>query len=295
MRPSHPETPAGTDRPVTIISVCYNSAAVIESLLASVPDGVAVILVDNGSRDLDALRRRAEHFGARLIALPENIGYGRACNAGAAGVESEFLFFLNPDTVLRPGALDALVAAARRHGDAVAMNPALRNRLGREEFKRGSVLLPRSTWLPRGWPPEDRAVPVLSGAALFVRRSAFEAVGGFDPRIFLYHEDDDLALRLARRGRLMFVRAAEVQHANGASSGNDRAVAALKGWHMGQSRVYATEKYGRTGARWRALAQAAGQILSPLTLVSARKRAKQWAFLRGVWRGHDLPCRDGDG
>ena len=115
------------------------------------------------------------------------------------------------------------------------------------------------------------------------RKSALEAVGGFDPEIFLYHEDDDLSRRLrAERGPLMFIRAALVQHLGGRSSVRSPEVAALKAWHMGRSRVYAARKHGQKFAFGRALFQATAQLLSPAVLLSKRKRAKQWAFFRAV-------------
>jgi GT2 family glycosyltransferase len=138
--------------------------------------------------------------------------------------------------------------------------------------------------VPRGWPDRDSEVTVLSGAALFMRRAAFEAVGGFDVRIFLYHEDDDLSLRLRKQaGKLMFIRAAQVVHLEGRSSSRSAEIAALKAWHMGRSRVYVTRKHGRPAPFARALGSAIRQLASPWVLLSRRKRAKQLAYLRGVF------------
>lgn len=284
---NHPAPPLAAPLPaagrVTVISVCYNSTAVVPAMLASIPEGVAVVLVDNASADGAALAGLAAARGARLIRNAANRGFGTACNQGAAEAGTEFLLFLNPDAALASGALDALVAAAARYPRAAAMNPRIEAAGGRPYFKRGSVLLPRGARLPRGWPEADREVPVLSGAALFVRRADFEAVAGFDPAIFLYHEDDDLSLRLkAERGPLMFIRAALVRHQGGQSTIRSPETAALKAWHMGRSRVYAARKHRRPLAATRALGSALLQIASPLALASPRKRAKQWAFLRGV-------------
>ena len=285
MTPSPDGSPAAASAlPVTVISVCYNSTAVIGDMLGSIPPDVPAVLVDNGSTDSAALETIARPAGARLLRNAENRGFGPACNQGAEGAGTEFLLFLNPDARLEPGALGALVAAAARYPLASAFNPAIRQPDGRPYFKRGSAILPHRVALPRGWPEADREVPVLSGAALFVRRTAFEAVGGFDPEIFLYHEDDDLALRLAARcGPLMFIREAVVSHQGGGSSVRSPAIAALKAWHMGRSRVYAARKHARPFAFAGALVQALVQAASPVVLVSPRKRAKQGAFLRGVW------------
>ena len=253
-------------------------------MLASIPKGVAIVLVDNGSVDAATVAAVAARFGARLVRNLSNRGFGPACNQGAALAESEFLFFLNPDASLAPGCLAALEAAADRAPSAVAFNPAFSTPGGKPRFKHRSVLLPRRAWRPPGQPGADCEVPVLSGAALFVRRRAFVEVGGFDENIFLFHEDDDLSLRLAAGpGALRFVRAAAVVHSGGRSSGRNPAVASLKGWYMGRSRVYAARKHQRPWPLATALITALVQLVSPVVLVSVRKRAKQLGFLRGVW------------
>lgn len=275
--------------PVSVVSVCYNSAAVVPAMLDSLPAGLQVILVDNGSADATLLEKIAAERNAKLILNPENRGFGTACNQGATLADTQFMLFLNPDAALEPGALEELLAAAMRYPQASAMNPAIVGNDGRPSFKRSSVLLPRAKWMKRGWPESDCEVPVLNGAALFIRRASFEKAGGFDTAICLYHEDDDLSLRLrAKCGPLMFVRAAVVRHRGGRSSPRSREVAALKGWHMGRSRVYTARKHGLTLPFARALVSALLQVLSPINVFSARKRAKQWSFLRGVWSARNV-------
>lgn len=268
---------------VTIISVTYNSVEKTRQMLASVPAQTPVFVVDNGSDDVRALADLCAQHGAHLIRNAENRGFGPACNQGAALADTPFLLFLNPDALLLPGALDELVAAARRTPQFGAMNPRLQNPDGSPYLKRKSPLIPRSEWMPRGWPQVDQPVTTLSGCAFFTRRDAFAQVGGFDPAIFLYHEDDDLAQRLRQQvGPLMFVRDAGVVHASGSSTARTPQVAALKAWHMGRSRVYVARKHGRPFAVTAALGRALVQMLSPEMLLSARKRSKHAAFLRGV-------------
>lgn len=207
---------------VAVITVCYNSEAVVPNMLGSLPAGVPVIIVDNASRNRPAIEAVADRYGATLIRNERNLGFGVACNQGAALTDAEFLFFLNPDAVLLPGSLESLLDAAHRYPEAAAFCP---RELGDQDepiFKRRSDLLPRHLWLPRGWPPSDRALPVMHGAAMLVRSKAFASIGGFDPQLFLFFEDDDLSLRLEREcGPLMFVRDAAVRHAGGRSSGAD--------------------------------------------------------------------------
>ncbi len=270
---------------VAIVSVCFDSSAIVGRMLESVPAGVPVILVDNGSADVALTKAIADQYGARLLTNPENLGFGVACNQGAiaAGVEANFLFFLNPDAMLTERTIEMLLLAAQRYPSASAFNPAIFDESGRPSHKRSSVLLPRSRRERSGGTKGDRIVAVLSGAALFVRRQAFDEVGGFDQEIFPYHEDDDLSLRLGQEcGPLMFAAESRVIHTGGHSSSRTIEMASLKGWHMGRSRVYASRKHGRPLAFARALALALRQVASPISWLSDRSRAKHWYFLRGV-------------
>jgi N-acetylglucosaminyl-diphospho-decaprenol L-rhamnosyltransferase len=265
----------------TIITVTYNSALVIRDMIASVPDGIHLIVVDNASTDDSA--GIAENGGASVIRSQVNHGFGLACNMGAGLTDTEFLLFLNPDAVLEKGAIAELEKAADTYPGASAFNPRITDAKGGNYFKRSSRLLPRKEWMKRGWPNADCEVSVLSGAAFFCRREQFNAVGGFDPNIFLYHEDDDLALRLKESfGPLMFIRSALVTHQEGRSSPRSPEIAKIKSYNMARSRVYAMRKHNRPFAFWGSLWSGLRKIISPDTLFIARKRAQAFAFVKGV-------------
>ncbi|MDC0660231.1 glycosyltransferase family 2 protein [Leisingera sp. SS27] len=268
---------------ISIITVTYNSSVIVEGLLRSIPSGVPVILVDNASRDADVTRTLAADHGARFFANSENLGFGRACNQGAAQAETEFLFFVNPDAELFPDTLEHLLAAADAHPDASAFNTRIVKGNGSLFFKRRSKLIPKSLWLGRDAANQDGEVPVLSGGALLVRTAAFDKVGGFDPKIFLFHEDDDLSLRLKEHcGPLRYAFDAKVRHLLGHSTERTANTAALKAWYMGQSRVYAARKHGQSFGYLRALGEAILQLISPLNLLSARKRLKNWYYFQAI-------------
>lgn len=267
----------------TLVSVCFNSSAVLKNLLASIPAGTTIILVDNGSGDIAATQELADKYHAQLITNAHNSGFGAACNQGAALSRSEFLFFVNPDSILNATTIAQLESAADAHPTASAFNPRIVNARGEPSFKRRSCLLKPDQILRRQPPGHDSEVPVLSGAALFVRARAFDQVGGFDTNIFLYHEDDDISLRLRQQaGPIWFIPAAKVMHLSGHSSGRSAKVAALKAWHMGRSLVYTTSKHHIHGAYPKALWSAIRQVLSPSTLLSKRKFYKNRAFFQGV-------------
>ena len=275
--------------PISVVTVTYNSSTILPAMLESLPDDVFAVVVDNGSTDVLTTADVVEAHGAQFVRNDENVGFGRACNQGARLVETELVLFLNPDTVVGDRALDLLARAANLYPKASAFNPAIEGTNGRPLFRRSSTIDPRSWRLPKGWPNEDREVSVLSGAALLVRRHLFESVSGFDPEIFLYHEDDDLCLRLRESfGPLMFVRAARVIHQAGRSSGRDPATANLKGFHMGHSRVYASLKHGKPLAFERAILSAVGQICLFPRLFSARRRSKSMGYLSGILSARPL-------
>ncbi len=268
---------------VTIVSVAYNSMDVLPEMLASVPKGVRVIVVDNASKHADALAALCQKMGAELVTNPDNMGFGYACNRGAERATTEFVMFLNPDATLHEGALDELIAAARRFPAASAFNPRIALADGSMQFHYRSRLMPLREYMPHRWPETDAEVTVLMGSALFARKSAFDAVGGFDQNIFLYHEDDDLSRRMrAKIGPIMFVRNALVTHLAEKSSGTDPATFYFKRYHQARSRVYAARKNGRAAPFFVALIGGVLAMLAPDMLWSKNRRWKSWGILRGV-------------
>jgi GT2 family glycosyltransferase len=267
----------------TVITVSHNSQIVLPKMLKSLPEHSSCIVVDNASDNPQAVAKIARMYGAHFIENANNIGYGPANNVAASKATSEFLFFLNPDAQVNSDTIIHLERAADLHSEVVAFNPVISNPNGRPFLKRRSVLLPKKYWLPRGCIREDKVVPVLSGAAFFVRREAFEDVGGFDPNIFLYHEDDDLSLRLNEKaGGLMIIQASRVMHDAGNSVEKSTKAASSKAYFMGRSRLHVMRKHQISNAPIKALMSATGQLLVPWNISSSRKRRKQLAFLKGV-------------
>ncbi|MFG1462347.1 glycosyltransferase family 2 protein [Xanthobacter sp. DSM 24535] len=254
--------------PVSVVLVSYNSGAVISRAVASVPGGCEVIIVDNASPEgcgfMDELTRPA-----RLIAQPRNTGFGSACNAGARAAQGEYVFFLNPDAALASGALDRLVAAERAYGPAIVM-PSILSENGRPMRKEGSILepVPRGARLKAEEIAGDYCTRFVHGAAFLMKRDLFLDLGGFDEQIFLYHEDDDLALRaLARDLPIVVVPMAVVSHAGGKSSAPSwRSTFAINRYKK-RSEVYVRRKYGQpAGFAGDALRLVGGCLLALLTL-----------------------------
>ncbi|MEO9516975.1 MAG: glycosyltransferase family 2 protein [Paracoccaceae bacterium] len=266
---------------VTIVTVTFNSLAVVPDMLKSVPSETPVVLVDNNSSDTDTLKVMADDHGATLQLNAQNVGFGPACNQGAALAATEFLLFLNPDTELQDGALENLVQAAETYPDASGFNPQILDGSGKQSFRRGSKIRPKERWqgaLPR----HDVEVPVLAGSAIFCRKALFDQIGGFDPEIFMYHEDDDLSLRLRAHGPIMYCHAAQVVHLSGHGSPRLPATAAFKAYYSARSRAYTLEKHGHRRPKLNTLVAAILRVIGPDTLLNKRRRAKNFGYLRGA-------------
>ncbi len=224
---------------VAVAIVTWNSAAHVAEAVRSVPEGVPVVVVDNGS--VDGSAEVAREAGARVIAAGANLGFGPACNLGAeVSAPSETVLFLNPDAALVDGraCLEALLAALDGDRTVAAAAPALTGD-GQERFQlrkfptlgslaREALLLNRlfpdsaglrsERYLDR---PRDAPFDVEqpAGAALLVRRDVFEELGGFDAAFApAWFEDVDLCARILASGRrLRFVPSARAAHTGGAA------------------------------------------------------------------------------
>jgi GT2 family glycosyltransferase len=232
---------------LSIIVVTHNSAAVVAGCLTALPVAADIVLVDNASRDGTVALVRALRPDAVIVANPENLGFGRAVNLGMTRARRELALVINPDCRLAPGAAAALIAASDRYPDAALFAPQLVDSSCRIQPSHDVALFARRLLGRRGRevPEGDLCADFLSGAAFVVRRSAWEAIGGFDERFFLFYEDDDLCLRLRAAGHgLVLVDGATALHLGGASAPRNPGRLFFRALHMARSRVLFERKYG---------------------------------------------------
>lgn len=203
----------GRPDPVSVVIVAYRPGEALGRCLASLPEEVEVIVVDNGGTDREVLGR------ARLVEPGSNVGFAAGCNLGAAEATGDVLVFLNPDTVVEAVALPRL--AERLDDPDVGIAMARLRLLDRPELLNsgGTVIhLSGIAWAGRfGEPAESlrelEDVPAPSGAAMAIRRDRFHELGGFTEELFMYLEDVELGWRARLRGlRVVVDPGADVYH-----------------------------------------------------------------------------------
>lgn len=234
------QTSARPSPSMTAVVVNYNAGRALADCVASLETELVddIVVVDNGSRDGSMETLAASCPEARRILAGRNLGYGGAANLGARTTSSEYVLVCNPDLVAKPGAVATLLAVLEDRPDVAIAGPMLRESSGvvypsgrefpgmGEAIGHGFVGL---FWGGNPWTRRYRRIGQeqhhareadwVSGAFFVVRRKAFDAVGGFDERYFMYVEDVDLCWRLHRAGwAVRYEPAAEVVHEQGRSA-----------------------------------------------------------------------------
>jgi N-acetylglucosaminyl-diphospho-decaprenol L-rhamnosyltransferase len=239
---------------VCVIVPTYEGRHHLEGLLPSLSEQTLpheVIVVDNASTDgtCDFLRRRWPEV--QVISNPENIGFGKAANAGVEAARSRTVVLLNNDTVCTPTFLERLIEVLSP-GEGVVMAAPVLVRLGNEGLiDTAGIVVDRSLHGFNhlyGEPVEVLAAGAFDplapcgGAAAF-DRAAFREVGGFDPAFFAYLEDVDLGIRCVSRGwRCRLAPTAIAVHAHSGTLGEgspakNRLTAWGRGYIVGKYRL----------------------------------------------------------
>ena len=233
---------------LTVVTVTYSPGSHLDRFLSSLTVAtdrkVRVIIADNGSTDGAPEEAVQRYPGTELLRTGGNLGYGTAVNRAVATLpgEEEFVVVANPDVVWGPDSIDLLLDAAARWPQAGSLGPLIRDPDGSvypsarhlpSLIRGGMHAVVGFAWKANPWTksyrqerlePSERPVGWLSGSCLLVRRSAFDAIGGFDERYFMYMEDVDLGDRLGRAGWLnVYVPGSEILHDKGHSTGRDPA------------------------------------------------------------------------
>lgn len=244
---SDPEVPAAPRADLAVVVVNYNAGEYLGRCVASLVAAAGelaldILVVDNASHDGSARVAAARTPQVRLIENPTNRGLSAAWNQGAKAVDAPWTLFLNPDTEIWRGDLGALVQAAEARPDVALVGPVIRNVDG-TVYESGRVFpgvlqavghaflgpfAPGNrftrAYRQTSWDRStEREVEWVSGAAMLIRRSAFEHVGAFDETFWLYGEELDLGTRLRDAGwKVLATPALEILHVGGISTGRSR-------------------------------------------------------------------------
>ena len=298
---------------LSILIVTYNSAPLIGNLLDHLRadldrEGAGfaaeVLVLDNASRDGTADLVRAQYPWVKVIASPDNLGFAAGNNLAAKQASGRHLLLLNPDAVPYPGALRRGVTLMDQHpqtglgggeliGSDGSRQPSARMfpRL-RDEFFTLSGLAARYPHsalfarLDRRWANPDQPAQVdwIPGAFVFIPRSLFESINGFDERFFMYYEEVDLCRRLQAQGHSIdYWPELKAVHIGGASAKTVKKARVSKGgsqlesWRMRSAMLYYRKHHGWWGAA------------SVHGLEWGWSRLRQW---RAAWRGQTDKAQD---
>jgi GT2 family glycosyltransferase len=229
---------------LSIIIVNWNSKDFVRKCAQSIRENppemsYEIIVVDGASFDGCGEMLAKEFPEVRFVQSQKNVGFAKANNLGFEKSNGELLLFLNPDTEVRGGAVNTLVAALRSLDKAGIAGAKLLNTDGSvqtscvQPFPTILNQLLDSENLRRAFPrhsfwgmaalfekdPAPKEVEVLSGACLLMKRETFQAIGLFSQNYFMYAEDLDLCYKVRQAGlKNYYVPAAEVVHHGGGST-----------------------------------------------------------------------------
>jgi len=250
------ESKIGAGMKLTIQIVNFRSRHCLERCLFSISENLPVgvetdiLLVNNETAPLEEIARKMKgRIGLKTHEIGENVGFGKAHNAGFGASQGDVVLFLNPDTRVLPGALQALldVFEDQRVGITGPLLVDLAGKIESDCF--GTRRTPLSTIGGKIFSQKKYSYPAdgeifetdwVSGGAMLVRRSVFEKMGGFDENFFMYFEDVDLCLRAKKQGMLIVVNPkARIFHESGKSFSSERE----KKKHYYASQDYYTRKH----------------------------------------------------
>lgn len=298
-------TPASID----IILVNRNAgemlARCVRSIVASDRAAIdlrRVCIVDDDSTDGSAAAVTAPSLPLEVRPNPGRLGYGASCNRGAGGSTADYLLFLNTDIELQPDALAVAIAWMERREAADVGIAGIRlyeldGSLARScsRFPTLGTFVVMTLGLDKIWPAgfrglqmsewdhrDTRQVDQTMGAFMMMRRRAFEVIGGFDERFFVYMEDLDLALRARHAGwRSAYLAESGALHLGG---GTARRVWSESLFFAARSRVqYARKHWGVPAGIAMLLA---AMVVEPVTRVAWAVRRRAWPDVAQTLRAY---------
>lgn len=280
-------------RPLCVIILNYGTPALtIASAESALPEvealGGELVIVDNASPDdswpqINEWRKALPASApVELILSPRNGGFAFGNNLGLKACSAEFYVLLNSDTLVRPGAFAAMLAAMRADPRLGVVGPKITDEAGAEQTSRFRAISPLGEFVEASGlgvfyklfkravvpiQPSEMAVADWIGfPCVMLRSQMIDEIGGLDEGYFMYFEDCDYCRRAVKNGwRLATIADAEVAHFHGKSSsveGNIKAKKRLPAYYYASRARYFTRWYGKGGFIAANLLWYAGRIAS---------------------------------
>jgi GT2 family glycosyltransferase len=205
-----------------VVIVTHQSADHVARAVGDLGTVARVIVVDNASTDGSA--DSARHAGAAHIVVNDvNAGFGAAANQGATFGSADLILFLNPDAAIDVANVAELCEAFDENSSLAIASPRVRYTDGSPQRVKWPFPTSSRAWREAiGMHRVFRRAPAqgfVIGACFLVRRTAFEQLGGFDTRYWLYGEETDLCRRTLDAGWAVgVIDRAEARHVGGAST-----------------------------------------------------------------------------
>jgi GT2 family glycosyltransferase len=276
---------------VTVVVLSWNALRVTLDCLASLQSlesACDILVVDNGSSDGTTNAIRAAYPNVSVHQTGKNLGYAGGNNEGirvALHRGADWVFVLNNDTTVAPDCLDRLLSAAREHPAAGVLAPTIYyhdrpqsiwSSGGLFDGRRGSATMRTD----RADGP--RQVDWATGCALFVRADVFARAGLFDPRFFLYYEENEWCGRVTDSGyEILHVPNASVFHK---ISPHEQALSEAITYYMSRNRLLFLQQRGAPVQAW---VRVISEYVRTLMSLSVRRRYRteryrRNAMMRGV-------------
>lgn len=228
---------------LSIVIVSWNTRELLKSCLDSIfsslqkikREEIEIWVVDNQSTDGSLEMIHADFQNVNAILSEQNLGFGAGNNLALTKCTAQYILLLNPDTIVRPAALESLVVFLDENAEVGAVGSRLLNPDGTlqpscfpfptltKEFWRLlhlDLFLKYGVYDMNSWDiTKPQAVQVIQGASLMIRKEVYDQVGGFDESYFMYTEEVDLCYRISRAGwSLYWVPGSQVLHYGGQST-----------------------------------------------------------------------------
>lgn len=214
------------NKELTLVTVTYNSAAVLPGHLTSLVNSASSalprwLIVDNASSDgTDEILKEYANY-VEMVKCETNLGFGAACNVGIAAASTPYVLVLNPDTEVTEEALVSLLAALKQHDAAIA-GPALK--------------------LENDSKTEE--VAWIVGAVMLFDKSKMDELGYFDEQFFLYREDVDICKRARDAGKkVIHCKGVSMPHVGAGSTPRSKEILQFIHYHKGRSYALYAKKH----------------------------------------------------